>query len=928
MPNDEQLREALHELRILRERETNALLSGDKDESIRQLLNIISETFSCDLTMIVRNTGEQQIATNSSLSKMEGHRWDSPSFPSEKVRRIVDLHAGDLLPNDFVGKFSSYRSFISVPLDTPKHEPTVLVCLSTQAGLFSKSDSMLLGRFSKVVSQALERLELKDNNAFLAAVIEGSSSSLAVGEVSDDGLSLIYVNSAFEELTGYSKAEALGSSWKIFTSEPKHSDVATTFRQAFRDKQAGSFLLRNRRKNGTKFWNQITLYPITGKGSDPKHIVVTQMDVSNRVEAEREHDEVRGGLEAALSSAGEGFLALDKDGTVIYANSRFREFVSSYPVNWGIGSKFTDIWAEYLKIEGVPDDVAKKKAQECLDHLLTKESSHEATLPDGRTVLVNERPIIDGGAVIVASDITPMKAAQKKLRQRAVAIENTQDGIAITDNEGRVSYANPSLLALWKLPNNTDILGRLWTDFYEPLEVNRSHQNGNQLETTNTGYLKKMRLRVDGPDPDIHEVSLTTVTELGQVLTLHDISDRIRDERDRVLLREKMQSAQRQEALGQMAAGLAHDFNNLLSAVTGSANLIAEDSDTPEKSRAAARRILASGYGAAELVGKLLDFGSREQTKSQVELVGLLANSLELALSSIRPGIILSSDLGDIPVVTFACQTDFIQLVLNLIINAQDSLGSEGGEIRLRLDRAPALPAASDLHLGRINADQKYVSITVQDNGEGIAPDKLGQIFEPYFTTKGDSGTGLGLAVVSSIVVSNDAAITVRSQLVSGTCFTVFWPITLETRMQVLPRESILLGNDPKILPVLVVDDDSVVAHLIASLLEQNGVEVAVCEDPFIALEAITEDSDSWGCLIAGYNLQEPNSGQLIEEVSNIAPDLPRLILTACASPLQHLNLNLSSVDAILAKPVVPDMLLRAVKDALARRFKIREQDS
>ncbi len=933
MADDERLREALLELQLLREREarnhkeTHALLSGlecirsdqSRAKSIHALLSVISQSVGCDLTLILRNSDQGSVVLHACSAGFEGLSWSSVGVPIRKSRRIVDVRSLIEADNDVPEPLQQFRAMITEPLEIDQSEAAVLLCLSREKGQFTKADSRLLGRFGKIASQAMAGLELEENNAFLAAVIAGSSSSFAIGDFGDGDLSLSYVNKAFERLTGYDQSEALGGKRCFFSSEPEESKSLQAFRDAINNREHGTFLLQNQRKNGEAFWNQITLSPIIDEDGVANHMVATQIDVSPQVKAEQDRDEARQRLEDALSSTGEGFLALDADGKVLFANTRFVEFVSLYKVDWGVGWHFTDIWKRYLMKAGMPEQMAQEKAEEYLERLMTKARSLETHLPDGRVVLVNERPIVGGGAVIVAADVTALKSAEQSLMQRAAAIENVQDGIAITDVDGLVSYANPSLLALWNITREADIVGRSWVGFYAPQEVKLITEKLENLSPENS---LREELRLDDAvfKSRVHEVSLTPVADLGNVLTVHDISDRLKDERERAVLRERIQAAQRQEALGQMAAGLAHDFNNLLSAITGSATLITDHPDSTPETRKNAERIAKAGFRAAELVNNLLDLGSREQSKELIDLKNMLGEALELARSSIGNNAQLVSDLGDHPVLTFASQTDVLQLVLNLILNAQDALPMEGGKITLRITRDPILPDRDKINLGRLDPNYSYVAISVEDTGSGISPDNLENVFKPYFTTKGNLGTGLGLAVVSSVVKANDGGLTVHNNTDGGTTFVVYWPLSERPTDAVENEQEIAPDVDLSGLPVLVVDDDLAVAQVIATLLELNGAEVSIVDDPQIALEALSADPDSWGCLVTDYDMPEMNGGELVEKITEIAPNIPRIVVTALARRLRDPRLNNQSVDAILAKPVDPTYLVNAVKSAVVRR--------
>jgi len=931
MVDDERLREALIELELLRDREarshreTTALLRGlgsihsdlGPAESIRALLQVVSETLNCDRAVVFQSSESGSRITLANGGELEGLAFGDLGVPMTRSRRLVDIRALVRDEADLPEPLRGYHSLLAEPIRSVAGEIEVLGCLSTEKGLFSKHDSKLLKRFCNIAAQALAGLELEERNAFLAAVIEESSSSVSIGEIVDGRLSLTYVNKAFEALNGYTQAEAMGRDDSVFwVGEPER---LSDFRACLANREAGTFRLPNCRKDGSDFVNEVTVSPIVPEGRPISHVVLTQTDVTKQVKAEADRDEARKRLESALSSTGEGFLAIDRDGTILFANAQFEEFVSMYQVEWGVGWQFTDIWSRYLMGNGVPRDVALVKAEEYLERLLTKARTLEVRLPDGRVVLVNERPIEDGGAVIVASNVTALKSAEQSLLQRAAAIENVQDGIAITDLEGRLTYANPRLLDLWEIEVEDDLLGRNWDEFYEPSDVATLRRRLARLNEDDQPSARA-ELRRTGRTEQVHLLSLTLVADLGKVVTVHDISERLREERSRAVLRERLQSAQRQEALGQMAAGLAHDFNNLLSVITGSANLIAEGAEVSETDKKAAERIVAAGYRAAEIVNRLLDLGASEQEKEELDLQDVLREAVDFSRASIRPGAHLIPDLGDTPLPIHASRTDILQMALNLIINAHDALPPSGGEIRLVLETGPEFPAEDIPNLGRIDPRESYARITVADTGSGISADAIDKIFDAYFTTKGDTGTGLGLAVVASVIKANDAALFVRSALGKGTTFDIYWPLGRKPdesrqRNRLVDGEADLTGQ-----PIILVDDEPEAIQYVAQFLEQAGAEVVLLDAPDLALEAIRDDPESWACLVTDYNMPGMNGGELIEKVRKISPTIPIVVVTALARRLQDPRISSNNVDAVLAKPVEPKRLLSEVRSALERR--------
>jgi signal transduction histidine kinase len=240
-----------------------------------------------------------------------------------------------------------------------------------------------------------------------------------------------------------------------------------------------------------------------------------------------------------------------------------------------------------------------------------------------------------------------------------------------------------------------------------------------------------------------------------------------RDPAEMPLSPAEMVGSNRMETLGRLACGIAHDFNNLLTTVTGGISLALDKRDfgpleTAQKACATAKNLarqlltIARGENAGRRVQSLNDV-ARETAR----MAG--------AGSKTTIEFELFQDLH--PVAIDSAQ--FVQVFTNLMLNAMQAM-PEGGRIWIRTLNMP---------LGQINSVSlpagDYVRVDVQDNGPGIAPENLARIFEPFFTTKSE-GTGLGLAMVRSIVAQHEGAIEASSTVGSGTTFTIYLPRALQ----------------------------------------------------------------------------------------------------------------------------------------------------
>jgi len=642
-------------------------------------------------------------------------------------------------------------------------------------------------------------------------------------------------------------------------------------------------------------------------------------------QAEAERAEAQDRLVTALSSTSEAFLLIDADARIVFANPRYGALFGADGVGGGFapGERFTDVWARRLRRLGADADEAARDAADKLRSLRAGCVDQEQEMPDGRVLLVNCRSTLDAGVVSTATEITNLKATERLLLQRAGAIDAAEDGIAITDTEGRLVYANPSHLAMFGYTAPHQVLGSHWTALFRP-------DQAAQLERRAMPELARMgrwRGEVTGLTRAGREVtqelSLTRLPEIGLVCVARDISVRLRDERERARLREQLMVAQRQEAVGHLAAGVAHDFNNVLSAITGSAILVKNGLDAGSELHAHVDRIVSSGESAAQLTARLLDLGARQSERRMLDLGAAIREATQLLRPGVPAGIEIALDLPETPIAAEADPTDILQLILNLGINARDAIGEATGAIRLALETWDGTDPPGRPCLGRPRPERRYACIVVADSGTGISPEEIDRIFQPYFTTKGPSGTGLGLAVVSSIVQTARGAITLASAPGQGTEFRVYWPLGAPAR---LPSPGRALEIDKKMLEdtrILVVEDVAAVAQVITASLERAGAEVTACPDAPSALTAIDARRALGGApfdlVITDYDMPGLSGAELALRVRDRDATVPILLCTALPAEVRRSALGTDPFDAVLAKPVRPATLIGAANATLRR---------
>lgn len=910
MAEDERLREALLELQMLRDREANVLeetqslvacleaytSAKSPGHALASIFSSLRQRIGSSRSfLIVRSAGgDAEIAACDDPSLL-GAVCTTPIDVFARPRNISDISvfegwAAPFDPDQFGGLLIAVAS-----------ENVALAALRDKPGKFKKSDLDLVQRLSGLAAQALRNRDLADENDLLAATISGSSSGFAISDASRDDQPLIYVNAAFERLSGYTSAEAIGQNCRFLTAEPPDAPERMRLSKAVAEKAGGTFLLRNRRKSGEVFWNELTLYPVRGERGNVRNLVATQTDVTERVEAAQDRDLVRARMERALAATEDAYLVLEANGVVAFVNDAVGSLFPAPGTDWAVGSTFDENWAAYIAdCADLPGRVTQLMRQPRLHDLAGLSSGQEMDLPDGRTVLLRAATLDDGGIVLSATDVTAMKTAGRLLSQRLAAIEAAPDGIAVTGEAGRIIYLNSAAASLFGFERTALGLGRRWYERYQNVELTDKDR---PFEVTLE--------RLDVAEQATHEITGSPLDSGGSVLVIRDVTDSLAIEAREAEMMWEISRLQRQEAIAQLTAGIAHDFNNLLSAINGSATLIGMNDELPEAARPHLDRILAAGVQSAKLISRLLDVGAGSETDGAYGLHPVLSSLPSLLGTNLPKNTeLVINDAGAKDLVLIGGSGTLNQILVNLVLNARDAIGDAPGRIELNVGActgADAGPLAS----GQLDPVARYAWISVSDDGGGMPPDVAERIFEPFFTTKGRQGTGLGLATSALQMRTLGGTISLETQKGQSTTFTIFWPLTLVTSEEVHFASAGL--EELRGTTMIVVDDDPDVAAVISTYLEAQGVEVAVCEDPRDAIEAVTDDPDSWSALITDYDMPIMNGGALTEAIRAAAPNLPVFVVTALAKRLSDPRLTQGQATAIFAKPVDLGALSRAL---------------
>ncbi len=510
-------------------------------------------------------------------------------------------------------------------------------------------------------------------------------------------------------------------------------------------------------------------------------------------------------------------------------------------------------------------------------------------------------------------DVSEREKNRAALKRLATVVEQSAEGVMITDADGVIQYVNPALEHITGYSReeiagkNPGMLksGKHSRSFYKELWQTIQHGEAWRGRLIN----KRKDGRLYHEDASISPIFDTNGKISGYVSVKRDITEQL-------ALEKRLGRIQKMEALGTLAGGISHDFNNILYPIIGYAELIltGAEPDTPNYRRL--EEILSCAKHANELVGQISAFSRRsESTPRPMRLQPVIREVLKPFRAFLPSDITLQNTMDDACGLVKADPTHIKQIVLNLVTNAVHAMEETGGLLKIEL--TTFLLKDSKLCSEGLKPGE-YVCLSVSDEGKGIEQSVKEKLFDPYFTTKEKGkGTGLGLAVVHGIVTGYGGAIDVKSNKSNGTRFKIYFPLSKE-------HSSAAEEPEMKDLPsgierIMVVDDDVHNINLLEDSLTILGYYVTKYTDSLEALAAFQEDPGRFKLVLTDYAMPRMNGDILAQELLALVPDLPVILCTGHSEQFSARDARAAGICDYLRKPLPQGALARSVRKALDR---------
>jgi len=530
----------------------------------------------------------------------------------------------------------------------------------------------------------------------------------------------------------------------------------------------------------------------------------------------------------------------------------------------------------------------------------------------------------------VLVDVTDQRRAEKEARLGRALLSRLFDALPdaalLTDPDRRIMKVNPSFVRTFGYTEQ-QVLGKKTEVFYDNSSNYQARGSSHYNSDANidvTPYRSRYKRR-DGSLFDAETMGSALLNEdgkhLGNVGIIRDISERIAAQRREEQMKAQMVRTERLESLAVMAGGIAHDFNNLLSAILGNADVALYDLPKDHPATSPLRDIINASRTAADICARMLTYSGKQRAPAEplsiTPLTDELCQALRVRLGA-KARLMTLHHHPEARVQGDAAQIR--QVLMNLVLNASEALGDDGGQIIVQT-RVQALRRAQldDTELGADCTPGEYLQIEVRDTGHGMSQDVADRIFDPFFSTK-FTGRGLGLASVLGVLRAHKGTIHLKSEKGVGTTFTVSIPLHDTTPHHVIPTPM----SDP--LPVrhrgtiLVVDDVQTVRAVAERMLRRLGYSTRTVEHGRAAVDYVRKHPGVLQAVLLDLTMPEMDGETAFHLIREVEPELPIILMTGYTRSQVSESFSEMDMAGFLAKPFAFQQLRMVLREALADR--------
>ncbi|MBC7744885.1 MAG: PAS domain S-box protein [Flavobacterium sp.] len=718
---------------------------------------------------------------------------------------------------------------------------------------------------------------------------------------------VIWVNAAFERITGYNitdlKGRMLGD---VLTGEKTDLKVIKKAREHTKNKMSFSVDLLAYRKDKQPVWISVMNSVILNEAGEIDKEVEVIVDISARKKAEEESEI----LSLVASKSSTAIVIRDSVGYVTWVNEAFTT-VFGYQLDELLGKRLGEVTTGEKTRKDVlqlTKERIENKQPYSVELLVYKKDKTPIWIFSSLTPILNPEGEIERQVEIIV-DITERKQAEEQLTLLSLVASKTINGVAISDNNGKVKWVNKAFEDITGY-SLKEFLGKRPGDLLcgKDTDLNQLKLLRNQKDNLQSSNIELISYKKDKTRIWLSISNTPTFNSDGtfdqQVEIIHDITERKIIEQE--LIKAKEEALLLSKAKETFLSVMSHEIRTPLNAVIGITHILIDDN--PTKAQLENLKILNfSSQNLLSLINDVLDFtkietGNMVLEKADVNLKDLVSQTLNtLQFKTVEKGVLLKSETDSrIPLYVKADHTRLYQILINLLGNSVKF--TETGYIKLKLD------------LIQEKKDSIIVGFEISDTGIGIAANKIDFIFDTYTqasadTTRKYGGTGLGLSITKSLIELHNSEITVESKLGKGSTFKFQIEFEKSSRKkEALHNE---LRNTTLDISVLVVDDNYINRLLAQKVLSKWGIKVDFAEDGAIALSKV--QTTHYDVILMDLQMPVMDGLEASRSIRNLPgayyKNIPIIALTASIVSKDREKIYESGMNDYVMKPFVPSVL-------------------
>ncbi|NWF98139.1 MAG: PAS domain S-box protein [Nitrospirae bacterium] len=645
----------------------------------------------------------------------------------------------------------------------------------------------------------------------------------------------------------------------------------------------------------------ITATPLHNNKGEIIGIVEDFKDITLRKQIEDELHKTKERYKRIVDDIPDFICRYKPDTTITFVNEAYAKYFNTAPEKL-VGTSFLNL---------IPSDfheVIKNSIRSLNKDNPIVTMEHEVFSPDGliRWQRWRDRALFDNNGDIleiqsIGQDITEQKHSEEEIKSLKKKIEfvlgATKTGLDIIDSGYIIRYIDPEWQKIYGDYNGK----KCYEYFMNSNEICPDCGLKKAFETKSTVVTEKVLKKEGNRSVQVTSIPFQENNSEWLVAQVYvDITERKKMEEERL----KMQKL---ESIGILAGGIAHDFNNILTAILGNISYIKlftePDSDIYQPLIMAEE----ASHRARALTQMLMTFSKGgEPVKKAFNVSKLLRDSARLVLSGsrVRCGFMIKDESLYIE----ADEGQINQVFNNLIINAMQSM-PDGGTVKISAENV-TIPQDEKLPLN----EGKYVKINIYDEGDGISPENLTRIFDPYFTTR-KKGSGLGLTIAYHIIQRHKGYIKVESEQGKGSTFTVYLPAS-EPKMVVMDQKENLYCPVGK-GRILLMDDEDILKDFVCRLLRKVGYEVDTVSDGAEAIEiykAAKESGKPYDILILDLTVPGGMGGkEAIRNILDFDPEAKAIVSSGYSDDPVMSNYAEHGFKGVVMKPYSIEELTNAI---------------